>query len=102
VPLVLAVMSKYFPAVGASADYCNTPDFYDAVNADTSLISEELAAKLEKTGKKPSPGDVKYIFHTKSGPGPLKQPIEESLLDPATGLPVPPSAKHKRLQISKA
>lgn len=99
VPLVLAVMAKYFPAPGAAADYCNKPDEFSKVQGDASLIPAELAAKLDKTGRNPAAGDVKYVFVTKSGPGPLRQPLSESLLDPATGLPVPPGPKHKRMKI---
>lgn len=50
-------------------------------------------------GRLPNAGDVKYIFHTKSGPGPLQQPPSESLLDPETGNPVAPGPKHKRMRI---
>ena len=50
-------------------------------------------------GRVPNAGDVKYIFHTKSGPGPLQQPPSESLLDPETGNPVAPGPKHKRMRI---
>ena len=45
-------------------------------------------------------GDVKYIFYTKSGPGPILQPIEEAVLDTTTGLPIDVSHKHKRMKIS--
>jgi hypothetical protein len=40
--------------------------------------------RLHATGRVPRAGDVKYVFVTKSGPGPVRQPLEESLLDPAT------------------
>ncbi len=94
-------MSRYFPAGGATADYCSNPAMYDRVNTDAaSLLPVELIAKLDQTGRVPLAGDVKYIFCTKCGPGPLRQPAEESLLDPASGMPVPPSARHKRLVIS--
>jgi diphosphomevalonate decarboxylase len=103
-PLVMAVMTKYFPAPGKVSAYCNDADFYSKVNADMSLIIPELLAKLDKTGRVPFAGDVKYIFYTKSGPGPICQPLEESLLDPVTGLPMPAGSavysRHKRMQIT--
>ena len=61
------------------------------------MLSSELIAKIDATS--PRASDVKYVFSTRSGPGPTQQPIEEALLDPATGLPVPPGPKHRRLQI---
>ena len=101
VDLVAAVMAKYYPAPGAPEDYCNNPaEFSRIVNHEISkLVSLELTAKLNSTGRVPTAGDVKYIFLTKSGPGPIKQPLSESLLDPASGLPVPPSSKHKKMKI---
>ena len=96
-PLLMSVFSKMFPAPGASAAYCSDPAFFD--DCLTAALTPELSAELEKTGSKPVANDVKYMFYTKPGPGPIRQPLEEALLDPATGLPRPPSAKHKRLQI---
>lgn len=100
-PLVLAVMAKYFPAPGAPEDYCSNPAEFVRVTSETDgvHVDPELEAKLDQTGRARTPGDVKYIFLTKAGPGPLRQPLEESLLSPETGLPVPPSANHKRLNI---
>ena len=104
--LVFAVMAHYFPAPGAPADYCNKPDLYNEVTARVdSFLTEapvspaEVFATLNATGRVPHAGDVKYIYLTKAGPGPIVQPAEESLLDPATGLPVVPGPKHKRMII---
>jgi diphosphomevalonate decarboxylase len=104
VELVLSVMAKYFPSHHADvANYCSNPTMFAAVTAgESTIISGDLRASLEKTGCKPNPGDVKFVFVTKSGPGPIRQPAEESLLNPETGLPVPPNEKHRRLQISTA
>ncbi len=100
--MVLAVMARYFPSpnpVGPSG-YCSDSKIFSQVTRDETLIPSALFTALEQTGKIPTPGDVKYIFLTKPGPGPIKQPIEESLLDPATGNVKQPSSKHKRLQIT--
>lgn len=63
------------------------------------FVPSELSTRLAATGRVPKESDVKYVFLTKSGPGPILQPIEESLLDASTGLPVPPGPNHQRLQI---
>lgn len=98
--------AHYFPAPGNPEDYCNNPALYAQVVAEVekftapaNLPAAELFAKLDATGRVPHAGDVKYIYTTKAGPGPQAQPAEESLLDPKTGLPVPPGPKHKRMEI---
>ena len=97
---MLAVSAKYFPAHGAVEDYCSNAEEYERVTAESeALLGPELVAKLDKTGRLPTAGDVKYIFLTKSGPGPIRQPLSESLLNPETGLPVPPGPQHKRMKI---
>jgi len=101
--LVMAVMTRFFPAPGEVSEYCNDVKFYSAVNSNPSLISSDLLNKLNKTGRTPIPNDVKYIFYTRSGPGPIQQSFDESLLDPKTGNPKPSGdpvyTKHKRMQI---
>lgn len=102
-PLVMAVMVHFFPAPGTPADYCNDVDFFVKSCSNKGIIVSDLLKKLNKTGRIPSAGDVKYIFHTRSGKGPIRQPAEESLLDPSTGTPLPPGSevlsRHKRMQI---
>jgi hypothetical protein len=95
-------MGHYFPAPNSDASlYCNKPAEFDALVAQfDSLVSAELLAKLEAAGRIPSAGDVKYVFLTKSGPGPIAQPVEESLLDPKNGQPVEPSSKHRRMKLT--
>ena len=103
VPLVLAVMARYFPAPGAPELYCNRPaDFEVAAQQATfdRLVPTALAEKLRGAGRVPAAGDVKYVFSTKSGPGPLAQPMSEALLDPLTGLPKPPGPKHQRMRLA--
>ena len=100
---MLCAMAKYFPASGAPGTYCSDADLFNAVSAPEAvdaLLSAELQASLLRTGCKAVPGDVKHVFVTKAGPGPLRQPLSEALLNPETGLPVPPGPNHKRLQIS--
>jgi hypothetical protein len=69
------------------------------VTSDASLIPAELIEKLDKCGRAPASGDVKYIFYTKSGPGPIHQPLSEAVLDTSTGLPIDVSHKHARMKI---
>lgn len=99
--MIMAAMAFFFPAPGRSSDYCSDPAFYDECKRKCAeLVPEELMTKLLATGRVPCAGDVKYVFHTKAGPGPIKQPDDESLLDPATGLPVAPKPHHKKLEIN--
>jgi diphosphomevalonate decarboxylase len=101
--MIMAVMARYFPAPSKTSDYCSDPVFYDGCNGKAGdLIPAELLALLEKTGRVPMAGDVKYVFHTRAGPGPIKQPSDEMLLDPATGMPVAPKPHHKKLEIAPA
>ena len=97
--LILAAMTRYFPAPGAAEAYCNAPADYSRVQAQAGLLPAELIAAMDKAGREPKAGDVKYVFYTKSGPGPIRQPLEESILSPSTGLPVEASQKHKRMKI---
>ena len=98
--MIFAVMTKYFPAPGALRDYCNNvPEYADAV-AKQAFLPEQLLASLEKTGRTPVAGDVKYMFHTQSGPGPISQPQSEALLSPQTGLPVPAGPRHKQMKVT--
>lgn len=99
----MAMVTAFYPAPGASADYCNRPDIYDSAAArQADLLSPATMTRLHATGRVPRAGDVKYVFVTKSGPGPVRQPIEESLLDPATGGLVEPGPRHKRMRIGDA
>lgn len=100
VPVVAAAMGRYFPAPGPLSRYCNRSADLASYLADSSLLPEDLIRKLDETGRLPVAGDVKYIFLTKSGPGPIALPSSEALLSPATGLPVEPSSKHRRLVIA--
>ena len=100
VPLLLSIFGKYFPSPGDPASYCSNPSLLESSVSDSSLVPAELIAKLDLTGRLPIAGDVKYIFCTKSGPGPISLGVDESILDPATGLPKADVPKHKRLQIS--
>ena len=96
--LVLAAMTHYFPAPGAAEAYCNAPADYTRVQG-ANLLPAELIAAMDKAGREPKAGDVKYVFYTKSGPGPVRQPLEEAILSPTTGLPVEAGPKHKRMKI---
>jgi len=96
-------MAHYFPSPssGDSSAYCNRPDLFDEVTQKVDdYITTELRKALSETGRIPVAGDVKYIFVTKSGPGPLQLSSTESLLHPQTGLPVEPGPRHKRMKIT--
>lgn len=102
VPLIAALMSRYFPAPDANKveNYCNNPSEYQRIRSlESSLVPPELIARIDATGRVPAAGDVKYMFLTKAGPGPIRQPSSESLLDPSNGQPVEPGPKHKRMKL---
>lgn len=101
VPMLVAVMSYFFPSNSPNvADYCNKPAEFKAHDAArSSLVNAEFMQKLTATGRPSRANDVKYMFITKAGPGPVKQPIEEALIDTTTGQYKAPSSKHKRLNI---
>lgn len=96
--LVLAAMARYFPAPGDAADYCNSPSEYSRITT-AGLLPADLIAAMDKAGRVPAAGDVKYMFYTRSGPGPIRQPLEEAILSPTTGMPVEAGPKHKRMKI---
>jgi len=100
--LVAAVMIRYFPAPNADAGaYCNKPAEYDAIVAEMDkYLTPEMISRLDATGRVPHAGDVKYMFLTKPGPGPVLQPASEHLLSAETGLPVAPGPKHKRMKLT--
>ena len=97
------MVTLYFPTNDASAQtYCNRPeDFLRVAAENDSFLPNDLKAKLATTGRVPKAGDVKYVFVTKSGPGPINQPQSEALLDAATGEPREAGPKHKRLKIGE-
>jgi hypothetical protein len=98
--MLMAVAAKYFPAPGQVADYTNNPKLYEQVSHGMSnYLPDELIHKINDTGRVAKAGDVKYIFTTQSGPGPIAQPMDESLIDPDTGYPRAPGPKHQKLQI---
>ena len=45
------------------------------------LVGDELRAKLDKCGRVPAANDVKYMFLTKVGGGPVLQTVEDSVID---------------------
>lgn len=77
-----ALMLHYFPATGDK--YVNNSAYAKEI-ADYKL-SPELLTATDKTGRTPASGDVKMFYFTKSGPGPQTLSIEDSNLDPTTGL----------------
>jgi len=100
--LILAAMARYFPAPGAPEAYCNNPSEFARITSSessASLLPAELLTKMDSAGRVPAAGDVKYMFYTKSGPGPVLQPLEEAILSVTTGLPIDASDKHRRMKL---
>jgi len=98
--MLMAVTANYFPAPGAVDAYTNNPLLYTQTqNAPNQFLSNELIMKINETGRVAKPGDVKYVFTTKPGPGPILQDIQEALIDPNTGQPRPAGPNHKKLQL---
>jgi diphosphomevalonate decarboxylase len=81
-----ALMIHYFPGGERTVanDYVNNPAYAKEI-ADFPL-SRELLTATDKTGRTPTAGDVKMFYFTRSGPGPQTLSLEESNLDPKTGL----------------
>ncbi len=102
-PMIMASLALYFPAPGASASYCNNAEEFDRCKMEAhTLVGEELMDKLGKCGRVPAANDVKYMFLTKVGGGPVLQTVEDSVIDLATGQPKPTQItdlKHMRMSI---
>eukprot|EP00980_Cylindrotheca_fusiformis_P019334 scaffold6638_cov127-Cylindrotheca_fusiformis.AAC.18 len=86
---VAALMLHYFPEPSSSSssngeNYVNNQEFAKSLQEFT--LNPELLAATDKTGRVPAAGDVKMVYYTKSGPGPQTLSLEESNLDPKTGL----------------
>jgi diphosphomevalonate decarboxylase len=101
VPMLMAVFAKFFPcATSLLSDYCNKPSvFMDAETNFNDLVPSDFYTKLKSTGRPCRAGDVKYMFVTKPGSGPVEQPLEEAIIDSVTGEYKAPSPKHRRLKI---
>jgi hypothetical protein len=100
VEMLLSVMSKYFPPMSANiSEYCNDKEALCAAIQRQGALPGDLLSSLERCGRVPVPGDVKYIFVTRPGSGPINVGMEHALLDPATGQPVPPRPEHRQLKV---
>ena len=91
---LLAIFASYFPARGSVDEYTNNPALFQSClgRAGSLMTDAALNARL-RTLRTPKAGDVKYIFSTRPGSGPQKQPIEEALLSPSTALPASLSSR---------
>lgn len=79
-----ALMAHYFPSTGETS-YFNDAQF--ASDVDSYILDPELLAATDKCGRTPEKGNVKKIYHTKSGPGPqVLDNDKDGNLDPETGL----------------
>ena len=98
--MFMSVVSKYFPAPGDVADYCNDAKAFGTAISGQDTLPAELIRRLNKTGRVPRSGDVKFVFLTRPGPGPQCLDSAESMLDATTGLPNERGAKIQRLKVS--
>jgi diphosphomevalonate decarboxylase len=81
---IAALMLHYYPAAAAAAEhYMNNAELAKAATEYT--LNPELVSYCDKTGRVPAAGDVKMMYYTKAGPGPLKV-TDVCNLDPVTGL----------------
>jgi hypothetical protein len=100
VEMLLSVMSKYFPPMSANAsEYCNDETALRSAMQRQGALPGDLLSSLQRCGRVPVPGDVKYIFVTRPGSGPINVGMGHALLDPATGQPVPPRPEHRQLKV---
>eukprot|EP00536_Pseudo-nitzschia_multiseries_P018071 jgi/Psemu1/54020/gm1.54020_g len=82
-----ALMAHYFPAPSGDAekDYYNDSSYGASLQAFA--LDPSLLEATDKCGRTPASGDVKMVYHTKSGPGPqVLDNDTDGNLDPATGL----------------
>lgn len=89
-----ALMLHYYPAPDSNTnDYINNAEF--ATEAAAIALDPALLDACNRTGRRdPTVGDVRKMYYTQSGPGPL--PVSDICnLDPQTGLNVytPPPSK---------
>jgi diphosphomevalonate decarboxylase len=85
-----ALMLHYYPDndptannTGGNANYINNPEYASELAATT--LDPDLLAACDKTGRTIAPGDVRKIYYTKAGPGPLAV-ADVCNLDLETGL----------------
>ena len=79
-----ALMTHYFPSTGAEG-FFNDAKYASDIGAFA--LSPALLAATDKCGRTPLAGDVKMVYHTKSGPGPqVLDNDKDGNLDPKTGL----------------
>jgi hypothetical protein len=99
--MVMSTLMSVFGAPNEPEQYCNRPAFYrECVRDSAILIPNDLDQAIGRIRREIMPGDVKYTFYTKPGPGPIRLE-NESLLD-AEGRPVPPGPNHVRVNIPSA
>eukprot|EP00531_Pseudo-nitzschia_arenysensis_P010443 CAMPEP_0116141464 /NCGR_PEP_ID=MMETSP0329-20121206/14396_1 /TAXON_ID=697910 /ORGANISM="Pseudo-nitzschia arenysensis, Strain B593" /LENGTH=412 /DNA_ID=CAMNT_0003636649 /DNA_START=41 /DNA_END=1279 /DNA_ORIENTATION=+ len=79
-----ALMTHYFPSTG-DAGFFNDAAFAQEIAAFE--LDAVLLAATDKCGRTPASGDVKMVYHTKSGPGPqVLDNDKDGNIDPTTGL----------------
>lgn len=79
-----ALMTHYFPSTGAEG-FFNDAGF--AAETASFALDPALLEATDKCGRTPEAGDVKMVYHTKSGPGPqVLDNDKDGNLDPVTGL----------------
>jgi len=79
-----ALMAQYFPSGGVDGFY---NDASYASSVQDFALDPSLVEAADKCGRTPASGDVKMVYHTKSGPAPQVLDNEkDGNLDPKTGL----------------
>ena len=79
-----ALMLHLYPAREGDDDYVGNPEFAARIGAVE--LDADLIDAVGRTGWEPCAGDVKKIYFTKSGPGPLSLSSKEATIDAETGL----------------
>eukprot|EP01138_Halocafeteria_seosinensis_P012119 gb/GECG01012387.1/.p1 GENE.gb/GECG01012387.1/~~gb/GECG01012387.1/.p1 ORF type:complete len:421 (+),score=46.06 gb/GECG01012387.1/:1-1263(+) len=90
VPHILSVIGEHFAPPGTPQAVANHKERVGQWNSHISKpsILEEAqrvdeVPRLQCTSENRSSGGIRYIYATKAGPGPIKQPNETSLADPS-------------------
>jgi diphosphomevalonate decarboxylase len=84
---IVSLILHYFPSTGEGY-IANQSEMVKAAVQKHSLSLDLIKAVDNVLGQVPRRGDVKMIYFTKSGPGPLRLGEKEALIDPHSGLNV--------------
>lgn len=91
---LLSALLYFYPAIG-NTEYMNKPEVYHRARQGISKLPKELLDALSATGREPAAGDVKFVYYTKAGSGPVELSASEHMVDLQTGQPIPPPKAKK-------